>query len=243
LADRFAELGAQLVIWDVSDELLAKAQKELGAVTSVRVAKVDVSNREAVYEAARQVGAIDILVNNAGIFNGKEFLELTDVQLERIVKINQLASYWTIRAFLPGMIDRNHGHLVCTCSQAGRTGTGNLADYSSTKHALTGLMESLHLELRKQKVNIKITTVFPYFARTTLFDTDSFLGTGFPVMTPEFVADEMIDGIVRGIPTVDIPKALRWFSLLRLFPYHIQLGILEGSISTPMFGMMTKMIK
>jgi all-trans-retinol dehydrogenase (NAD+) len=232
LADRFAKLGANLIIWDVNDALLEKAKEELGAVTTVAVANVDVSDREAVNAAAAQAGEIDILVNNAGILYGKPFLELTDDQLVRIVNINQLGNYWTIRAFLPAMIRRKRGHLVCMSSQGGLTGAVNLADYSSTKHALKGLMESLHLEFRKQKVDIKITTVFPFYARTTLFDADALLGKEYPTLTPGFVADEMVDAVVRGIPHLSVPKILRWLPALRLLPYEKQLEVLERPVDS-----------
>jgi short-subunit dehydrogenase len=93
-------------------------------------------------------------------------------------------------------------------------------------------MESLHLEFRKQKVDIKITTVLPFYARTTLFDADALLGKEYPTLTPGFVADEMVDAIVRGIPHVSVPKILRWLTVIRLLPYEKQLEVLERPVDS-----------
>jgi all-trans-retinol dehydrogenase (NAD+) len=245
-ADVFAKLGAKLILWDVNSELLEKAREELSAVTSVRIAVVDVSKREAVAAAAVEAGPIDVLVNNAGIVNGKPILQLSDTQIERIVAINELAHFWTIRAFLPGMLERDKGQIVCISSQAGLTGCARLADYSATKHALVGLMESLTLELRQMKSKVIATTVCPYFVRTGLFDFNDkeLLQPTLPVMTPEFVAQEIVDGVVRGIEHINIPGLLRWIvGIARLMPYQLQLGVFEGTFITGLVEILRKATK
>lgn len=59
---------------------------------------MDISNREAVYEAAKRVrdeiGAVDILVNNAGIVACKTFWDLPDKVIESTFAVNILAHYW-----------------------------------------------------------------------------------------------------------------------------------------------------
>jgi all-trans-retinol dehydrogenase (NAD+) len=244
-ADAFAKLGAKLILWDVNQALLEKAQEELGAITDVRTAVVNVASREAVAAAAAEAGPVDVLVNNAGIVNGKLLLDLSDAQIERIVAINEVSHFWTIRAFLPGMLERDRGQIVCIASQAGTNGYARLADYSATKHALIGLMESLTFELRERRSSVRTTTVCPYFVRTGLFDFDKreLISDALPVMTPEFVAQEIVDAVVRGIHRVDIPRVLRWFTAIRLLPYHLQLRILEGTLFTGLIGIVRKATK
>jgi len=76
-----------------------------------------------IYEAAtlvkKDVGDVDILVNNAGIVSGKSFLECSDSQIDRTMKVNILAHFWTVKAFLPKMVERNSGHVVSIASSAG----------------------------------------------------------------------------------------------------------------------------
>ena len=59
---------------------------------------VDVSSREAIYEAAevvkREVGKVDILINNAGIVSGKKFVDVSDAQIEKTFQVNALANFW-----------------------------------------------------------------------------------------------------------------------------------------------------
>jgi all-trans-retinol dehydrogenase (NAD+) len=240
-ADLYAKLGAKLIIWDINETLLEKAKQELSPITSVRIAKVDVSDREAVDAAAVEAGPIDILVNNAGIMNGQYVLDLTDAQIERVTAINQLAHFWTIRAFLPGMIARNSGQIVALCSFGGVAGCPRLADYAATKFAVAGLMESLTLELREKKVNVRTTTVFPFWARTGLYDMDKtpVVREGLPTLSAEFVAKETVEGVVRGEPAVWIPTILRVFVGSRIFPYQVPLRIVEGT----MFGFLTDILR
>jgi all-trans-retinol dehydrogenase (NAD+) len=54
-----------------------------------------------------------------------------------------------LQAFLPTMMERNHGHIVAMSSMAGVLGLRNLVPYCATKFAVRGLMEALHEELRE----------------------------------------------------------------------------------------------
>jgi all-trans-retinol dehydrogenase (NAD+) len=59
---------------------------------------VDVSSREAIYQAAevvkQEVGKVDILINNAGIVSGKKFVDVSDAQIEKTFQVNALANFW-----------------------------------------------------------------------------------------------------------------------------------------------------
>lgn len=110
---------------------------------------VDVSDRLQVQKMAQQVHTdlnkerkfdeperyISVLVNNAGIYHGLMLQELRDDQIERIFKINILAHFWTVRAFLPNMIKFNKGHIVEIASMGGIAGLLKQVDYCATKFA------------------------------------------------------------------------------------------------------------
>ncbi|KAL9962261.1 hypothetical protein ACROYT_G031346 [Oculina patagonica] len=174
LALEFAAHGAKLVLWDInkdSNEETAAQVRALGKVAHAFVC--DCSSREDVYRVAakvqREVGEVDILVNNAGILSGKKLMNLKDVEIERTMRINTLAHFWTVRSFLPNMLEKDKGHIVNITSIAGSFGSSNLTDYCASKFGATGFSHSLALELYDMgKTGIKVTCVQPYTTNTGL---------------------------------------------------------------------------
>ena len=76
----------------------------------------------------------------------------------------------TLRAFLPAMLQSNHGHIVTTCSMSAINAMHRLADYSASKAGIQALDEALELELRDvyRKTGIKQTLICPHFLNTGL---------------------------------------------------------------------------
>ena len=113
----------------------------------------DVSDRHAVYAAAeatqRTFGRVDIVINNAGIVSGQKLLEANDARMEATIKVNTIALLWVTKAFLPGMLKRDHGHVVTIASSAGRLGVAGLVDYCASKFGAVGFDEALRMELGK----------------------------------------------------------------------------------------------
>lgn len=74
------------------------------------------TNREKVLEAGtrvlNEVGVVTILVNNAGIMPQHDMLLHSEKEIRLIFEINVIAHYWMFEAFLPKMIEKNHGHIV-----------------------------------------------------------------------------------------------------------------------------------
>jgi all-trans-retinol dehydrogenase (NAD+) len=155
------------------------------------------------------VGAVDMLINNAGIVSGKPFLELTEEQIRRTFAVNTLAHFWTLRAFLPGMVKRNKGVVVTISSAGGIVGTNGLADYSASKFAVYGMDESLRLDLRKQKSKVHTLCVTPFYINTGLFDG---VKTKIPLLLPILeavpVAKAIVDAIEAREHYLEIPKVL-----------------------------------
>ena len=163
LANRLAYAGAKLVLWDIDPAGLSRAQAELtDAGYEADIYTCDVASREEIAVVAARTlaesGAIDILINNAGIVSGKNLLDISDGEIERTFQVNTLALFWTVRAFLPSMLERDSGHIVTMASAAGLAGTAKLTDYCSSKFAAVGFDESLRLELKQQNSKV-ITTV------------------------------------------------------------------------------------
>ncbi|TMW55540.1 hypothetical protein Poli38472_010422 [Pythium oligandrum] len=219
LALKFARLGAVVIVWDLNQEIGDKVVAEIEALGGkAKAYKVDVTNRAMVYSTAEQVieafGGVDILINNAGIVDGNAFLECKDSMIERTMSVNATAHFWTIKAFLPGMLKRNKGHLVSIASAAGIFGCGGMVDYSASKYAAVGLMTSLRQEVHAMGKNgIHFTTVCPSFIKTGMFE-----GVKPPLLTtwlsPEYVAEMSVRAIRRNQGRLMMPSILYVLELL-----------------------------
>jgi 3-oxoacyl-[acyl-carrier protein] reductase len=172
---------------------VAEEIKALGVKASFATA--DVSNRghvEAAVEKIRsELGAIDILINNAGTGTFGKFLELEPEVWENQVKINLFGVYYTTRAVLPQMIERQTGDIVNISSTAGKTGSAITSAYSASKFGVFGLSESLMQEVRKH--NIRVTALAPSTVVTDLaYSADLIKGDPERVMHAEDFAELII---------------------------------------------------
>ena len=99
---------------------------------------------------------VDVLVNNAGVGYLKPFLETTPEEWHRQVDVNFNALYHVTRAVLPGMVERQSGHVVVIGSIAGRSAFVGGTCYAATKHAVMGFAECLMLEVRDAGVRVSV---------------------------------------------------------------------------------------
>ncbi len=203
MARKLAAGGARVTIWDIHQVNLDAVVTELGELSGgpAHGFICDVSQRQQVYARAAETvaaaGPVDILINNAGIVSGKDFLDLADEKIEATFDINVLALFWTGKAFLPSMIERNRGHIVTIASASGLIGVARLADYSASKWAAIGFDESLRVELRRTAPGVVTTVVCPYYINTGMFRG---VQSRFPLLLPildENVAAERIVGAIR----------------------------------------------
>ncbi|XP_045451395.1 short-chain dehydrogenase/reductase family 16C member 6 [Melitaea cinxia] len=219
LAIKLARLGAKVVLWDINKEALdqiCSAIKDEGYEVASYV--VDLADRDSVYKTAERVkaeiGKVDVLINNAGIVFGETLLELNDNAIETTYKVNILSHYWTVKAFLPDMINSSKGHIVTVGSVAGLLGTYRCTDYSATKFATVGFHESLFTELRAHGHNaIHATLVCPYYINTGMFDgvTPRLM----PMLEPDYVAETMIDSIRKNEVNCVMPGSVRYLLPLK----------------------------
>jgi len=161
---------------------------------------LDITDRNKVYEVAEKVkkdfGNVDILVNNAGIVSGKRLLETPDERITKVVEINAVSHFWTIKAFLPSMLDRNHGHIVTVSSAAGTMGVAGLVDYCASKFAAVGISESLRVELRKLgKTGVTSLCVCPYYIKTGMFEGVKTYSVFLPLLQPDYAVNRIIQAI------------------------------------------------
>jgi all-trans-retinol dehydrogenase (NAD+) len=182
-----------------------------------------VSIEEASKTLLAKLGRVDILVNNAGIVSGKPFLECAPESIERTMDVNINAHFWTCRSFLPGMVDRKHGHVVTIASMAGHLGVPGLADYAASKFAAVGFDESIRVEMKKFKTNVKTTCVCPYYISTGMFEgVKSKLSFLMPIMTPDYVATQIVAAVKRNDEMLLLPWTMNTLAFAKLFPIPVQ---------------------
>lgn len=114
--------------------------------------KVDLTSSAAIKEVATQTrkehGHPTILINNAGVGFGGSILEEPEAKIRLTLEVNTLAHFWTVKEFLPSMIQNDHGHVVTVASMASFAGLGEMADYAASKAAALAFHESLSQEIR-----------------------------------------------------------------------------------------------
>ena len=174
------------------DELAAETSN-LGVKSLALSADVSDINsiNNAVEKALTEFKSIDILINSAGIASFGKFLELQPEAWERIIQVNLMGTYYTTRAIIPNMIERQTGDIINISSTAGLNGNALTSAYSASKFAVLGLTDSLMQEMRKH--NIRVTALTPSTVATDMAK-DLNLTDGNPekVMQSEDVAELII---------------------------------------------------
>jgi Short-chain alcohol dehydrogenase of unknown specificity len=209
----FAQEGIHVGLVGRTLENLQKVADELKAYdVKVAIAAGDVANLESITAAVESIrgelGAIDILVNNAGIGKFGGFMELTPEEWTNVIDVNVKGVYYTTRAVLPEMLERNTGDIINIASTAGQRGAPLTSAYTASKAAVIGLSESLMLEVRKK--NIRVATLTPSTIATDMA-IELKLTDGNPdkVMQPEDLA-EFIVSQLKLHPRVVLKHAGLW---------------------------------
>ena len=137
----FARAGARVVATDIDEAGLATLAKEDPRIVTTRL---DVRDDGAVARLAVAEPAIDVLFNCAGYVHGGTVLDCTDADWDLAFDINVRSMFRTIRAWLPGMLERGEGRIVNMASAASSVkGAPNRFVYGTTKAAVIGLTKSI----------------------------------------------------------------------------------------------------
>jgi SDR family mycofactocin-dependent oxidoreductase len=176
-AVRFAQEGADVAVLDIcadfpttgypgpSEEDLAQTVALVEGQGSRCLSFVaDTRDRAALATAVDQVvaelGGLDVVVANAGICTGSAFVDVTPEQWEATMSVNVTGTFNTLSVTVPVLIAQGRGGaIVVTSSVAGLRGLPFLADYSASKHAITGLARSVANEVAQHR--IRVNTIHP----------------------------------------------------------------------------------
>lgn len=148
----------------LEDDDLRRVAEETGSIAH----GIDVRDTAAL-EAALADVPFDIVVNNAGVLPQlASFSATTSSAIDLLVDVNLRSALQVTRIVLPGMIERDRGHLFFLGSIAGRHPTPNTAVYGATKAALHAFAEGLRCDLLGAAV--RVTVLMPGRVETRLYD-------------------------------------------------------------------------
>ncbi len=172
-----AKLGMNLVLVDVQQDALDKAEAEISATgAQVLARKVDVSNAaqmEALAAAVKErFGAPHFVFNNAGVGAGGLVWENSVKDWEWVLGVNVWGVVHGVRLFTPMMLEAAakdpayQGHIVNTASMAGLLNPPNMGIYNVSKHAVVSLTETLYQDLALVSDQIGASVLTPFFVPT-----------------------------------------------------------------------------
>ncbi|ELT97199.1 hypothetical protein CAPTEDRAFT_172468 [Capitella teleta] len=236
----------QIILWGRNEDMLN------ATASAVKLSKkvpcdymiCDVSKREEVYEKAEllksKYGNVSILVNNAGMVSGFDVLDNDPEKMLMTINTNLMSHIWTSKAFLPSMMQSNHGHIVSINSVLGLMPLPGAADYCASKYGVTAFMENLAFELASEGYsNIITTSIHPYIIDTPMFTG---ISTRFPALFPPlhkgYVAWKSLDAILTNSPQILLPRIQYFLLFFRSFmPVDAMMAIQKfAGVDTCMHG-------
>jgi hypothetical protein len=144
-------------------EALARELKEAHPALEVHVRPTDLTDLEdcgaLIDEVDAALGPVDVLVNNAGFGDVGAFDRADWDKLQRMIALNVTALTYLTHRLYPGMCARGRGGVLNVSSGFGLAFMPSFAAYVGTKHYVTGLSESLHVEAAR--LGVTVTQVCP----------------------------------------------------------------------------------
>jgi NADP-dependent 3-hydroxy acid dehydrogenase YdfG len=202
LARELGKRGASVVLAARRADKLAQVAAESGP--STLTVQADVTKRadvERIASAAKErFGHVDVWVNNVGRGISRHVLDLTDDDVDAMIRDNVKSVLYGMQVIVPLFKERRRGHLVNVSSLLGRIPFAPIRSaYSAAKAAMGSLTETMRMDLSSGYPDIRVTCVFPGVV-TTDFGLNA-LGGGpdsrsFPGgQSPEDVATIIADAI------------------------------------------------
>lgn len=171
-AIRFANEGAKIILWDVS-ELGNEVVQELNKAGHKAIFnKISVTNesevQQAVAEARDHFGRIDILINNAGITRDRTLLKMSKQEWDDVIAVNLTGVFNCTQAVAPIMKEQKYGRIVSASSNVAIRGNYGQTNYVATKSAIIGMTKVWALELGR--FGITANCIAPGFIQTAMTD-------------------------------------------------------------------------
>jgi 2-keto-3-deoxy-L-fuconate dehydrogenase len=140
IAEAFVAEGAKVIATDID-------KGKLEGIAKAKKLRLDVTSTRAVEALAAKIGPIDILINAAGWVHHGNVLDTSEADWDRSFDLNVKSMHRTVRAFLPGMLEKGSGCIVNIASGASSVrGVPNRYAYGASKAAVIGLTKSVAID-------------------------------------------------------------------------------------------------
>lgn len=193
----FAAEGANVLIVDLDEEALTQAVSEIGSNrVSHCVADVTRSgdNQRMIEVASERYGGVDVLLANAGIEGTVgSIVDYDEAVFDAVIGVNVKGVWLGLKHTIPAMTRRGGGSIIITSSVAGVRGGGTMSAYTTSKHAVIGMMRSASKEGAAH--NIRVNTVNPSPVETRMMRS---IETGLAPGREQAVHDQMASNIPLG---------------------------------------------
>lgn len=206
-------------------EMLCQRVRQQGVQAAFLAADLrdSVQRRSVLDFVHKEFGEVDILVNNAGVEFTSAYDDLTEQNIEDILRVNLEAPMVLTRLVLPEMLRRGHGHVVNVSSLAGKAGPAYQEPYAASKAGLIAFTSSLRATYRGSGISASVICpgfveagIYEHLKQQTGYSAPMLLGTS----KPEVVAQALIRAITSDLPEVIInPLPVRpLFAISAMFP-------------------------
>ena len=226
LAIKFANEGWNVAISARRENLLKEISEKYENIFSFPLDVTDKSKCKEVFGNIKdKFDNIDICFFSTGTWDPKKEKDIDVEQMEKVFKINFFGTVNSIKAVEKYFKEKNSGIISIVSSIAGYRGLPNSTGYGPSKSALNNLAESLYFDFKR--FGVRVCLVSPGFIKTPMTDKNDFK---MPFLkTPEYAADKIYNGLVKGNAfEIHFPKGLTLtLKFLRILPYRLYLFLVD----------------
>lgn len=221
IAERLAAKGLTVHALARNGDKLKELQDTCGVIPHA----IDVTDTAAITELVRDL-PIDVLVNNAGVSRPGSILQSDAFDIDEQIDVNLRAGLHLSRLLLPGMMERDRGHIVNITSMAGHYEFGGHIAYHATKAAMHTVSRQLRVDAFGRRV--RVTEISPGRVETDIFakvekidpaEAKRKYYEGFEMPQTSDIADaveyavgapQYVNiGLIELLPTLQVPGGLR----------------------------------
>jgi NAD(P)-dependent dehydrogenase (short-subunit alcohol dehydrogenase family) len=236
-ARALARKGARLILTDLDEAPLNELARELGEDNALAVAcdVCDLGSMEAAAAAGvERFGGIDLVLANAGVASYGSVMAVDPAMFKRVLDVNVLGVFHTIRATLPSMLERR-GYYLIVSSEAAFAAAPGLVAYNASKAGVEHLASAFRLEVGFRGVDVGsahmswIDTPLVQDAKDDLGSFREMLKAAPGPLGKTIPLEKCVEAFVEALETrrrrVYVP---RWVALLAWFKPFITSKVADG---------------
>jgi len=158
-AQAFLKTGAHVVVADIKEDIDLLRPMFLEYDHRLKFIQCDVKRFDQCERLVKMSesffkGAVEVYVVNAGVPFAGHFLNASQEQIQGVLDVNVLGSIFCAQTAIPSLLQNPKSHLIFTCSLQSTMARANRSIYTTSKHAIAGLVKSLSLEFARQGLRV-----------------------------------------------------------------------------------------